>query len=96
MAQKGQGILKLYPISGALKKFLGKDEATRVEAMKRIWDYGKQNNLQNEKDRREIICDSTLKSVFPGQEKVQFLQIQKMLSPYFPPPKLVKANKAKK
>lgn len=41
-----RGILKPLPISPALQKFVGTSEISRTDAVKKIWDYIKTNNLQ--------------------------------------------------
>lgn len=39
--------------------------------------------LQNPADKREIHCDDKLKELFEGKEKVNFLEIGKLLSRHF-------------
>ncbi|KAI3980352.1 hypothetical protein MKX01_003891 [Papaver californicum] len=79
-----KGILKVVPVSPALGKFLGGvPEASRTDAVKKIWVYIKANNLQNPSDKRQIICDEKLKSIFDGKDKVGMLEIAKLLSPHF-------------
>ncbi|CAH8272554.1 unnamed protein product [Arabidopsis lyrata] len=41
------------------------------------------NLYQNLADKRVIFCDETLKLIFEGKDKVGFLEISKLLSPYF-------------
>ncbi|XP_019246992.1 PREDICTED: uncharacterized protein LOC109226624 isoform X2 [Nicotiana attenuata] len=41
-----KGILKPLPISPALGKFVGSSEISRTDAVKKVWDYIKTNNLQ--------------------------------------------------
>lgn len=77
------GITKPVPVSPALRKFLGVPEASRAEAVKKIWEHIKLNNLQNPTNKREILCDEKLKSVFEGKDKVGFLEIGKLLSHHF-------------
>ncbi|KAM7520519.1 hypothetical protein LguiB_019481 [Lonicera macranthoides] len=66
--QKGgtSGFLAPIPISDALVKFLGTGESalSRADVVKRIWEYIKQNNLQDPSDKRRIICDEKLKELF--------------------------------
>ncbi|KAI8545656.1 hypothetical protein RHMOL_Rhmol07G0056500 [Rhododendron molle] len=81
------GILKVSPVSPALRQFLGAPEASRTDAVKKIWEYIKLRNLQNPADKREIYCDDKLKTIFEGKDKVGFLEIGKLLSGHF-----VKAN----
>ncbi|GFQ02295.1 protein tri1 [Phtheirospermum japonicum] len=77
------GIMRTTPISPALQSVLGAPEASRVSAVKKIWEYIKLHNLQNPLDKREIFCDAKLKKLFDGKDKVGFLEIGKLLSPHF-------------
>ncbi|OVA13096.1 SWIB/MDM2 domain [Macleaya cordata] len=77
------GILKVTPVSPALRKFLGVPEVSRTDAVKKIWEYIKSNNLQNPANKREICCDEKLKSIFEGKDKVGFLEIARLLSRHF-------------
>ncbi|KAJ9185688.1 hypothetical protein P3X46_005288 [Hevea brasiliensis] len=80
---KPSGILKVTPVSPALRDFLGVPESSRSDAVKNIWSYIKQHNLQNPADKKEIFCDEKLKIIFDGKEKVGFLEIGKLLSRHF-------------
>ncbi|KAK9146290.1 hypothetical protein Sjap_006193 [Stephania japonica] len=77
------GILKPIPVSPALRKFLGLSEVSRADAVKKIWDYIKRNNLQNPANKKEIYCDEKLKSIFDGKDSVGFLEIARLLSRHF-------------
>ncbi|XVF06745.1 hypothetical protein REPUB_Repub06bG0076900 [Reevesia pubescens] len=77
------GILKVTPVSPALGSFLGAKQASRTDAVKQIWTYIKSNNLQNPNNKKEILCDEKLKTIFYGKEKIGFLEIGKMLSRHF-------------
>ncbi|KDP39609.1 hypothetical protein JCGZ_02629 [Jatropha curcas] len=77
------GILKVTPVSPALRDFLGVPESSRTDAVKKIWIHIKQNNLQNPTNKKEIFCDEKLKAIFDGKEKVGFLEIGKLLTRHF-------------
>uniref|UniRef100_A0A5B7BZB1 DM2 domain-containing protein n=1 Tax=Davidia involucrata TaxID=16924 RepID=A0A5B7BZB1_DAVIN len=77
------GILKVTPVSPALRKFLGVPEAARTDVVKKVWEYIKLHNLQNPADKKEILCDDKLKTIFEGKEKIGFLEIGRLLSPHF-------------
>ncbi|XP_076893128.1 upstream activation factor subunit UAF30-like [Bidens hawaiensis] len=77
------GILKPLPVSPALAHFLGASESARTEAVKKIWEYIKSNQLQNPMNKKEIICDEKLKTIFDGKERVGFLEVAKLLAPHF-------------
>ncbi|XP_057495184.1 upstream activation factor subunit spp27-like [Actinidia eriantha] len=77
------GILKECPVSPALHHFLGVQQTSRSDAVKKVWEYIKLHNLQNPANKREIYCDDKLKRIFEGKDKVGFLEIGKMLSHHF-------------
>ncbi|KAG1347931.1 upstream activation factor subunit spp27 [Cocos nucifera] len=66
--QKGgsSGLLVPLPLSDDLVKFIGTGENTlsRSDVVKRMWEYIKQNNLQDPADKRNVICDEKLKELF--------------------------------
>ncbi|GFP79380.1 protein tri1 [Phtheirospermum japonicum] len=80
---RATGIQKLQPISPALAKFLGSAEASRTDAVKKIWEYIKSNNLQNPANKKEIYCDNKLKAIFDGKDKVNFQGVAKLLVNHF-------------
>jgi upstream activation factor subunit UAF30 len=41
------------------------------------------HDLQNPADRREIICDESLKTIFGNRDKVGMLEITKLIGPHF-------------
>lgn len=77
------GITQPRPISPAMQKFLGVSEIPRTKAIKKIWEYIKENNLQDPANKREIVCDENLKSIFGGRERVGFLEISGLMGPHF-------------
>ncbi|KAI4356175.1 hypothetical protein L6164_000219 [Bauhinia variegata] len=77
------GIMKATPVSPALGSFLGVPEVSRAQAVKQVWSYIKEHNLQNPADKKEIECDEKLKTILDGRDKVGFLEIGKLLSIHF-------------
>eukprot|EP00981_Chlorochromonas_danica_P010622 scaffold3290_cov165-Ochromonas_danica.AAC.65 len=55
------------------------DKMPRTEVMKEIWNHIKAHNLQNPKDRREIICDHKLEALFK-RKSVHMFKMNKILS----------------
>ncbi len=51
----------------------------RGEAVSKVWDYIKANDLQNPEDRREILADDKLRKVF-GKDKVTMFEMNKHLA----------------
>ncbi|KAI0501526.1 hypothetical protein KFK09_016471 [Dendrobium nobile] len=84
--QKGgaSGFLAPVPLSDALTKFIGTGEniLPRSDVIKRLWDYIKQNNLQDPADKRNIICDDKLKELFQVNSFTGFT-VTKLLAAHF-------------
>ncbi|KAK3023976.1 hypothetical protein RJ639_042866 [Escallonia herrerae] len=84
--QKGgnSGFLAPLPLSDALVKFLGTGESAlaRSAVVKRIWDYIKQNDLQDPSDKRRIICDQKLKELF-DVDSFNGFTVSKLLKTHF-------------
>ncbi|KAL4325870.1 hypothetical protein GQ457_11G020320 [Hibiscus cannabinus] len=66
-----------------LGKFLGASEASRTGTIKKVWEYIKRHNLQNPANKKEIICDDKLKTIFDGKDTVGMFEVTKYLSPHF-------------
>ncbi|CAF1930885.1 hypothetical protein Bca4012_073100 [Brassica carinata] len=82
--KEGKGILKTVPVSQTLANFAGESELSRATAVKKVWEHIKGNNLQNPENRKQIICDDKLKTIFGDKDTVGFTEIAKLLSPHFP------------
>jgi chromatin remodeling complex protein RSC6 len=94
------GFLKPVQISKEMAKFTGWDPAlsrSRVDVTKHICKYIKDNDLQNPKDRREILADDKLKKLLAYDPKkddkpLTYYKIQSYLKPHFTAlPKAVEA-----
>ncbi|MCB1180694.1 MAG: type I DNA topoisomerase [Chlamydiia bacterium] len=64
-----------YSPSKELKAVIGEGTFTRGEATKKLWEYIKTNKLQNPEDKREIIPDEKLATVFGGSEPVNMFKL---------------------
>mmetsp|Transcript_13101 Transcript_13101/g.15004 ORF Transcript_13101/g.15004 Transcript_13101/m.15004 type:complete len:316 (-) Transcript_13101:48-995(-) len=69
-------------ISEELSSFLGQEKASRSEVVKKLWQYIKENELQNPEDKREINCDQKLKSLL-GEDKVTAFSINKLIQKHY-------------
>ncbi|XP_047182985.1 upstream activation factor subunit spp27-like [Vigna umbellata] len=83
MARANTGIQKPVPVSSELGNFVGASEVSRTVAVKKVWEYIKQQNLQNPSNKREVFCDAKLKTIFAGKDKVGFTEIATLLSSHF-------------
>jgi upstream activation factor subunit UAF30 len=65
--------------SKELAAVVGSDPLPRAQMVSRVWDYIKQHDLQNPKNRREILADDKLKPIF-GKDKVTMFEMNKYLA----------------
>ncbi|GAX80563.1 hypothetical protein CEUSTIGMA_g8000.t1 [Chlamydomonas eustigma] len=77
----GGGFTKLIRLSPALSTFLGVEAESRPQVVKRIWDYIKANNLQKPQDKRKIILDDKLRTIFSGA--ITMFSMNAQLSKHF-------------
>ncbi|KAL3538823.1 hypothetical protein ACH5RR_002189 [Cinchona calisaya] len=79
-----RGIMKPRRVSPEMQAFLGGiSEIPRTQALKHIWAYIKQHNLQDPENKRVIVCDEQLKKIFGGKDRVGFLEIAGLINPHF-------------
>lgn len=76
---------KPVPVTLTLCKFLEVPEGTlvaRSEVTNKVAQYVKQNNLQEEANKRNIVCDANLANLL-GVESLTWFQLQKYLAPHY-------------
>ncbi|CAG8636747.1 8865_t:CDS:2, partial [Cetraspora pellucida] len=73
------GIHKPLVLSPVLSEFLHAEELSRLEVVKRLWAYIKENNLQDPNDKRFIVCDDNLKTIFK-QDRIHSFTMNKYLT----------------
>lgn len=80
-AVKSAGSAPQRPVtpSKELAAVVGADAIPRTQVVKKVWDYIKANNLQNEKDRRSIDADANLEKVF-GKKQVTMFEMTKLIN----------------
>ncbi len=74
------GLMALVTVSPELAKVIGNEPSSRPEIVKKMWDYIKQNNLQDKNNRRMINADDNLKKVFDGKEQISMFELAKVIS----------------
>jgi chromatin remodeling complex protein RSC6 len=72
-------LLKPLQPSKELAAVVGANPLPRPQVVSRVWDYIKQHDLQNPKNRREILADAKLKPIF-GKDKVTMFEMNKYLA----------------
>ncbi|XP_059282123.1 upstream activation factor subunit UAF30-like isoform X2 [Lycium ferocissimum] len=77
--RKAGGFTKVCSLSPQLQKFTGEAELARTEVVKRMWNYIRENNLQDPSNRRNINCDDTLRELF-DVDTIDMFQMNKALA----------------
>lgn len=65
--------------SATLAPVVGDKPLPRTEVTKKLWAYIKKNGLQDQKNRRMINADATLKAVFGGKSSVNMFEMTKLV-----------------
>lgn len=80
MAKTNSAFMKPMNVSADLAAVVGKGPMPRSEVVKALWVYIKKNNLQDEKNKRNINADAALKKVFDGKGTVSMFEMTKLVS----------------
>ena len=72
--------MKPLTISPELAAVIGATPMPRTEVTKKIWEYIKQNNLQDPANKRNINADAKLEAVFGGKKQVSMFEMTKLVS----------------
>src|SRR4051794_29629478 len=72
-------LMKPLQPSKELAAVVGSKPLPRPEAVSKVWDYIKRNNLQNPANKREIKADDKLEKVF-GKKSVTMFEMNKHLA----------------
>ncbi|MBP6974817.1 MAG: SWIB/MDM2 domain-containing protein [Candidatus Pacebacteria bacterium] len=75
--------MKPMNLSADLADIIGKGPYPRGEVVKKIWDYIKKNNLQNPKNKRNIIADEKLAKIFGGKKEVTMFELAGLVNKQF-------------
>ena len=65
--------------SATLAAVIGSGNMPRTQVVKKLWDYIKKHDLQDPKNRRNILADDKLKALF-GKGTVSMFEMTKIVS----------------
>ncbi|XP_012836743.1 PREDICTED: protein TRI1-like [Erythranthe guttata] len=82
--KKGGGFCKPCALSPQLEELFGVSQLPRTAVVKKLWEYIREHNLQNPKDRRKILCDDALHQIF-RVKSVDMFKMNKALSKHIWP-----------
>ena len=77
---KTSAFMKPMTISAELAAVVGKGPMPRSEVVKALWVYIKGKDLQDPKNKRNIVADENLKKVFGGKAVVNMFEMTKLVS----------------
>ena len=64
----------------SLAVIVGAKAIPRTQIVKKMWDYIKKHKLQDPKNKRNIIADENLKTVFGGKSTVTMFDLAKIIA----------------
>ncbi|SCA64389.1 DNA topoisomerase 1 [Chlamydiales bacterium SCGC AB-751-O23] len=73
-------IPKSFLCSDLLQSIIQEKSSTRGDAIKKLWDYIRKNNLQDPKDKRVILPDSLLSQLFETKEPISMFKFSSFVS----------------
>jgi len=73
-------LMKPMSLSPELEEVVGKGPMPRGQVVKKIWEYIKKHNLQNPKNKRNILADDKLKVLFGGKGEVTMFEMTALVS----------------
>ena len=72
--------MKPLTVSPELALVVGKGPLPRSEVVKKLWVYITKHDLQDPKNKRNIVADANLKAVFGGKAVVNMFEMTKLVS----------------
>ena len=63
-----------------LAEIVGEKPLPRTEVVKKLWAYIRKNNLQDQKNKRNINADDKLKAVFGGKKTVTMFEMTSLVN----------------
>ncbi|OHA32576.1 MAG: hypothetical protein A2928_03560 [Candidatus Taylorbacteria bacterium RIFCSPLOWO2_01_FULL_45_15b] len=80
VAKANSAFMKPLTVSEDLAAVVGAGPLPRSEVVKKLWVYIKSKNLQDPKNKRNIVADANLKKVFGGKAVVNMFEMTKLVS----------------
>lgn len=72
--------MKAMTPSGELAAVVGNSPMPRTEITKKVWEYIRKNNLQDQANKRQINADDNLRKVFGGKKSVSMFEMTKLVN----------------
>ena len=72
--------MKAMTPSQDLAAVVGNNPMPRTEITKKVWEYIRKNNLQDQQNKRQINADDNLRKVFGGKKSVSMFEMTKLVN----------------
>lgn len=72
--------MRPYKLSAELTAVVGAGPMPRSQVVKKLWEYIKGKDLQNPKNKRNILADDKLKAIFGGKSEVTMFEMAKLVN----------------
>jgi chromatin remodeling complex protein RSC6 len=72
--------MKAMTPSADLAAVVGNNPMPRTEITKKVWEYIRKNNLQDQQNKRQINADDNLRRVFGGKRSVSMFEMTKLVN----------------
>jgi chromatin remodeling complex protein RSC6 len=76
----GKGLSAAVTPSADLAPIVGDQPIPRSEVTKRVWDYIKANQLQDQQNKRMINADDKLRKIFGGKNQVSMFEMTALVN----------------
>ncbi len=73
-------LMRPYKLSAELTAVVGAGPMPRSQVVKKLWEYIKGKDLQNPKNKRNILADDKLKAIFGGKSEVTMFEMAKLVN----------------
>ncbi|MEW6354016.1 MAG: SWIB/MDM2 domain-containing protein [Pseudomonadota bacterium] len=78
----GGGLKTPLQPSAQLAAIVGNKPMPRTQVVKKLWDYIKRKDLQDQKNRRMINVDDVLRPVFGNKKQISMFEVAKLIGPH--------------
>ena len=75
-----KGLMKELQPDAELAAIVGNQPIPRTEVTKKVWDYIKGHDLQDQKNKRMINADDKLQPLFGGRQQVSMFEMTKLVN----------------
>jgi chromatin remodeling complex protein RSC6 len=90
--KKPTAFMKPVAVSETLAEIVGKGPMARTEVTKKLWDYIKKHNLQDQTNKRMINPDAKLAKVFGSNAPIDMFKMTSKVSKHIKDPELAQAH----